>query len=197
MGNLSHLHTPFFKDNIFYDSSKESNYGVVPLEINEDNADKILKEAMRDGVEVQARTHGNDSLRTVQCWRINQIDSMTADIIGRQVIDLNSYFNYKLSGIQDIQYLEYHAQERANYDWHIDIGDGVSGMRKISISYVLNDGFEGGDLQFFGDGGNVITVNSTRNKLVGFTSFFHHRVTPVTKGIRKVLVCWVLGEQWR
>ena len=70
-------------------------------------------------------------------------------------------------------------------------------MRKISISWVLNQGFKGGDLQFFDDGGEIVTYNSVPNKLVSFTSFLNHRVTPVTSGIRKVLVCWIFGEQWR
>jgi PKHD-type hydroxylase len=62
----------------------------------------------------------------------------------------------------------------------------------------LNEGFEGGNLQFFGDGGEIHTLNSTPNKLVSFTSFLNHRVTPVTKGIRKCVVAWVFGnESWR
>ena len=59
------------------------------------------------------------------------------------------------------------------------------------------DGTNGGDLQFFGDAGEIVTYNSVPNKLVSFTSFLNHRVTPVTAGIRKVLVCWIYGEQWR
>ena len=70
-------------------------------------------------------------------------------------------------------------------------------MLKISITWVWNSGFIGGDLQFFGEGGEIITYNSTPDKLVSFTSFFHHRITPVKKGIRKCIVAWAFGATWK
>ena len=197
MGSLSHLESDFFKQNVKTDFSKDAEYGIVPLEMDSQMTDIVLKEAMNYGVEIKAKTSLKTDFRKVQAWRLNQKDSVTAELISHAVIELNQVFNYRLSGIQDLQYLEYHADDNAKYDWHIDAGDSLSSMRKISISWVLNEGFEGGNLEFFGDGGEIVTYNSTPNKLVSFTSFLNHRVTPVTSGIRKVLVCWIYGEQWR
>ena len=197
MGSLSHLESDFFKYNVKTDLTKDPEYGIVPLEMDSQMTDIVLKEAMNYGVEIKAKTSLRTDFRKVQAWRLNQKDSVTAELISHAVIELNQVFNYRLSGIQDIQYLEYDSHDNAKYDWHIDASDGLSSMRKISISWVLNEGFEGGDLQFFGDGGEIVTYNSTPNKLVSFTSFLNHRVTPVTYGIRKVLVCWIYGEQWR
>ena len=197
MGSLSHLESDFFKQNVKTDFSKDAEYGIVPLEMDSQMTDIVLKEAMNYGVEIKAKTSLKTDFRKVQAWRLNQKDSVTAELISHSVIELNHVFNYRLSGIQDLQYLEYHADDNAKYDWHIDAGDSLSSMRKISISWVLNEGFEGGNLEFFGDGGEIVTYNSTPNKLVSFTSFLNHRVTPVTSGIRKVLVCWIYGEQWR
>ena len=197
MGSLSHLESDFFKQNVKTDFSKDAEYGIVPLEMDSQMTDIVLKEAMNYGKEIKAKTSLKTDFRKVQAWRLNQKDSVTAELISHAVIELNQVFNYRLSGIQDLQYLEYHADDNAKYDWHIDAGDSLSSMRKISISWVLNEGFEGGNLEFFGDGGEIVTYNSTPNKLVSFTSFLNHRVTPVTSGIRKVLVCWIYGEQWR
>ena len=197
MGSLSHLESDFFKHNVKTDTSKDPEYGIVPLEMDNQMTEIVLREAMDYGKEIKARTSLPSNSRIVQAWRLNQKDSITAELISHAVIELNQTFNYKLSGIQDIQYLEYHAADSAKYDWHIDASDGLSSMRKISISWVLNKGFVGGDLQFFGDAGEIVTYNSVPNKLVSFTSFLNHRVTPVTAGIRKVLVCWIYGEQWR
>ena len=197
MGSLSHLESDFFKQNVKTDFSKDAEYGIVPLEMDSQMTDIVLKEAMNYGKEIKAKTSLKTDFRKVQAWRLNQKDSVTAELISHSVIELNQVFNYRLSGIQDLQYLEYHADDNAKYDWHIDAGDSLSSMRKISISWVLNEGFEGGNLEFFGDGGEIVTFNSTPNKLVSFTSFLNHRVTPVTSGIRKVLVCWIYGEQWR
>ena len=197
MGKLSHLKTEFFADNVKYDKNSDSEYGIVPLEMDKGATSLVLKEAYEYGEEVSTGTTVPSDLRKVQCWRINQKDSITAEFLSHALIELNHTFNYKLSGLQDIQYLEYHAEDNAKYDWHSDIGSGVASMRKISISWVLNEGFTGGDLQFFGDGGDIITLNSTPTKLIAFTSFLNHRITPVTKGIRKCIVAWCFGESWR
>ena len=197
MGSLSHLKSQFFADNIQTDYTKDAEYGIVPLEMDHNMSDLVLAEAMKYGEEIKANTNLPTDARKVQAWRLNQKDSDTAEIIQHSVIELNQVYNYRLAGIQDIQYLEYHAEDNAKYDWHIDASDGLSSMRKISISWVLNKGFVGGDLQFFSDGGKIITYNSIPTKLVSFTSFLNHRISPVTAGIRKVMVCWIYGEQWR
>tara|TARA_R110000744_G_scaffold212236_1_gene331243 strand:- start:252 stop:842 length:591 start_codon:yes stop_codon:yes gene_type:complete len=191
------LKSQFFSDNIITDLTKDPEIGIVPLEMDAHMSDLVLKEALMTGEEVVAKTQKATDFRKVQAWRLNQKSSITADLINHAVIELNQVYNYKLAGIQDLQYLEYHAVDKAKYEWHIDAGSGLASMRKISISWVLNKGFVGGDLQFFGDGGEIITYNSTPNKLVSFTSFLNHRVTPVTSGIRKVLVAWVYGQSWR
>ena len=197
MGSLSHLESDFFKQNVKTDFSKDAEYGIVPLEMDSQMTDIVLKEAMNYGVEIKAKTSLKTDFRKVQAWRLNQKDSVTAELISHSVIELNNVFNYRLSGIQDIQYLEYDSHDNAKYDWHIDAGDSLSSMRKISISWVLNEGFKGGNLEFFGDGGEIVTYNSTPNKLVSFTSFLNHRITPMESGVRKVLVGWIWGQQWR
>ena len=200
MGKVTHLKSDFFKDNVIYDPSNDSNYGLVPLEMDEKSCDLVLQEAMQYGVEVKASTSEKSasSLRSVQAWVIpnDQNQSLTAEILSHAVVELNKVYNYKLSHIGEIQYFEYHAEDDDKYDWHIDIDSGVASSRKISISWVLNKGFKGGDLQFFTNGGEILTYNSTPNKLVSFTSFINHSVTPVTEGIRKVCVAWVYGNTW-
>lgn len=197
MGKLKHLNSEFYKENIIYDNNKDSEYGIVPIEMADNMTDLVLKEAMQFGEEVKTSTTDKNlsHMRNVECWRLNQKESITAELLNHAIIDINKTLNYKLSGLQDVQYLEYH--EGGKYDWHSDIGSGIASMRKISISWVLNEGFEGGNLQFFGDGGEIVTYNSTPKKLVSFTSFLNHRVTPVTKGIRKCVVAWCFGESWR
>ena len=197
MGKLKHLNSEFYKENIIYDNNKDSEYGIVPIEMADNMTDLVLKEALQFGEEVKTSTTDKNlsHMRNVECWRLNQKESITAELLNHAIIDINKTLNYKLSGLQDVQYLEYH--EGGKYDWHSDIGSGIASMRKISISWVLNEGYEGGDLQFFGDGGEIVTYNSTPSKLVSFTSFLNHRVTNVTKGIRKCVVAWCFGESWR
>ena len=198
MGKLTQFKEEFFKDNILYDNNKDSEYGIVPLEMDKGQSDLVLKEAFDYGVEIKAKSTKDkklSDLRKVDAWSLDSKNSFTAELIQHALIELNEVYNYKLSKIEGISYLEY--SEGCKYDWHTDIGSGLQSMRKISISWVLNSGYEGGDLQFFGDGGKFVTYNSLPNKLVSFTSFIPHRVTPITKGVRKCIVAWIIGESWR
>ena len=64
----------------------------------------------------------------------------------------------------------------------------------------LNDTseYKGGKFQFNeGTEKNAVDVPQIRGRMILFPSFMIHRVTPVTKGVRKSLVVWVLGPKFR
>lgn len=81
------------------------------------------------------------------------------------------------------------------YDWHLDIGPGASRMRKLSLSAQLTDPgeYEGGDLEIRGAG----LAGRARGTVILFPSFLLHRVTPVTRGVRRSLVAWATGNPFR
>ena len=74
----------------------------------------------------------------------------------------------------------------------------VTKSRKLSLSLQLTDPsqYEGCDLQFQG-GRRIETAPRTRGALIAFPSYVLHRVTPITRGVRKSLVCWVSGPEFR
>lgn len=97
-----------------------------------------------------------------------------------------------------IQYTEYNADENGHYGWHTDLGPYPNNTRKVSITVQLSDPseYEGGDLQIKrGDG--EITLPKEKGTVLLFPSYMLHRVTPVTKGVRKSLVLWVGGSTFR
>lgn len=108
------------------------------------------------------------------------------------------YFMYDIDGFENFQYTRYRKKEF--YDWHIDAGDVWSPFeRKISATIILSDEkeYEGGEFQCV-IGGRVdepMTIKPKRGDAVFFASWMPHRVMPVTKGIRKSLVCWVMGKR--
>lgn len=109
----------------------------------------------------------------------------------------NEKWQYDITGADDpIQLTEYYATEEGHYDWHIDVGDGPTSSRKISVCVQLNDDYEGGEFE-------ILTSKTPRQmpKKAGFVSIFPgwmlHRVRPVTKGIRRSLVLWVCGPPLR
>lgn len=104
-------------------------------------------------------------------------------------------WKFDLTGFRnDAQYTEYYMY--GHYDWHLDLCGKDINHRKVSLTCNLNENYEGGDFQFkFGTGHSSIELE--KGDAVIFPSFFMHRVTPVTKGIRKSLVQWTSGKPFK
>ncbi len=74
-----------------------------------------------------------------------------------------------------------------NYKEHVD-DFGRNAFRRLSISLCLNDGFTGGDFQFF----NSYNVTIKKNQCIIFPSswMFPHKIDPITSGVRRSIVSW-------
>ena len=69
-------------------------------------------------------------------------------------------------------------------------------VRKLSMSLMLNDNFEGGAFEFASYGKErceITPIEAERGSVIVFPSWMEHRVAPVTKGIRYSLVNWFVG----
>jgi PKHD-type hydroxylase len=110
------------------------------------------------------------------------------------------FYGFQLDGYRTFQYTTYNDTEQGHYNWHMDMGMGTKETlltRKLSLSLLLNDDFEGGEFHINnGSESNAITIPAKKGRAILFPSFMIHRVTPVTKGIRKSLVVWVLGQKF-
>jgi len=175
------------------DLSLDPQYGIIQKNTIEVCDSTIVKEI---GDKTEARVNSNQTgIRSVDCWRL-PIDSIVGTEIKVQSTRFNSIFNYKISSIGDIQYLEYKKGDY--YNWHSDISDGIASTRKISISWLLNNDFTGGELVFQHGGDEFVAHSGTgKTNLIGFTSFYTHKVNPIKSGVRKCIVAWVHGESWR
>jgi len=131
--------------------------------------------------------------RKVDMWRI-PINSAIGSIFERVGKEANETFNYNISHLGDIQYLEYKVGDY--YNVHSDIDNGQASERKISMSWTLNSDYEGGDFKMYEHGDSTI-INLTPQNILAFTSFFNHSVSQVTEGVRKALVCWYVGDNWK
>jgi|TARA_B110000438_G_scaffold8978_1_gene8929 PKHD-type hydroxylase len=116
----------------------------------------------------------------------------------------DSLWNFNLHTLpEQIQYTEYLGSKNGKYEWHQDIGPGMLSWRKVSITVQLSepDEYEGGDLQVFQGGEykeqNFINAPRKAGCVFIFPSYMLHRVTPVTKGIRKSFVLWSGGGHYK
>lgn len=123
-------------------------------------------------------------------WLYNKISDL-ANVANTQM------WNYDIWGYGDaLQYTIYEGNG-GHYDWHADLGPQISN-RKLSCVLQLSDAddYEGGELQL-NNGGGAVNIGKKKNRIVFFSSFVLHRVTPVTKGTRMSLVTWLSGKNLR
>lgn len=109
---------------------------------------------------------------------------------------VNAHYRFDLWGLAEaVQYTVY--EDGGHFDWHVD--DGVYGKlpRKLSITVQLSEAesYEGGDLEIWGELRHSAT--RTSGSLVAFPSYTLHRITPITRGLRRSLVAWITGPQFR
>lgn len=120
----------------------------------------------------------------------------------------DTMFGFDLTGFDYMQYAEYDITGK--HEFHMDIAMNTpqnityrinEHLRKMTIVLMLNQqgvDFEGGDFQVnLSEERLPVNVNMNKGHVLLLPSFLLHRVTPVTKGIRKTLVSWVIGPKFR
>jgi len=112
------------------------------------------------------------------------------------ILKANEIFNFDLERILRVIYAEY-PEKVSGLSWHMDTGGHPYNTRKISFSINVNDSseFEGGDLEF--NNGNIEAPPQSIGSITIFPSFLLHRVAPVTKGVRKVIVGFIGGPPYK
>lgn len=102
-------------------------------------------------------------------------------------------YSFDLSTYEPLQIAEY--SDGGEYGWHMDNGEGEAALRKLSVSIQLSRGtdYDGGDLELWGVG--IDKDLRAQGTAVVFPSYMLHRVHPVTRGMRRSLVCWAIGDK--
>lgn len=113
------------------------------------------------------------------------------------------FFNFDLTETTDAPQLSLYSGENNRsdfYDWHIDMGlENPFLPRKLSMSLLLDDpsDFEGGELQVKATTDNALSLEQKKGRAWFFPSYTLHRVSPVTKGIRRSVVIWSGGPPFK
>lgn len=108
-------------------------------------------------------------------------------------------YNYDLTGLEEtLYYHTYYGDENHHFGWHYDMGSQTPCPRKLSFSLQLSDESEytGGNLEFM-DLQEPLIASKGKGILVGFPSYKAHRVTPVTSGIRRALIAFAVGPNFK
>ena len=135
--------------------------------------------------------------RSKICWIS---DEWIKKLLWEYVLKANKKsFQIDVENRSEIQFTEYRHNENGHYDWHHDVNwNGQKGFdRKLSVTIQLSDSndYVGGDFEF-----EEIKTNvnfKSLGTIIIFPSYLRHRVSPVTFGVRRSLVAWFYGPQWR
>jgi len=115
----------------------------------------------------------------------------------------NSTWNLDLHRLGTLSFIRYEVDD--HFGWHVDVlgyERSDDEERKLSVTVNLSDpdAYEGGELEFRTPTGEVLPLPPAarlRGSVVVFPSTIAHRVTPVTRGTRDVLVGWLYGPPLR
>jgi len=97
-------------------------------------------------------------------------------------LDVTHRENYKICGYSEKDHGKFHAHRDSVYPY---------GHRRLAMSLVLNDDYEGGII--FPEYNNTIYKPTPCSAVIFPTSLFH-QVLEVTKGIRYVIISFLLGD---
>jgi len=116
-------------------------------------------------------------------------------ILGRFIMDK---FHFDVDGVQRIRVLAYPVG--GHYKFHSDTATGKlqPDHRKITMLAMLSNDFDGGEFILRSCGREInLTDKLIPGAAIAFPSYLDHRVTPVTRGIRRTVVLWGTGPKWK
>lgn len=179
-----------------------SNTVVAPC-LTEDECVSLIKESneWREGKTVKSGVSMiNKDVRSVQISKYDLSDELLKKIF-LTVFDLNTQtFRFHIEGFYNLdlpRIFKYSEDRKDHYTWHHDmmINDDMS--RKLSFSIQLSDpaDYDGGDLEFM----PTITDSNIKKRgaVILFPPYLTHRVSPITRGTRYVIVGWMQGPRFR
>lgn len=105
-------------------------------------------------------------------------------------------WKFDITHANQCDYLKYDVE--GHYHAHVDtfMNPHEKDCRKLTILLFLNDDFEGGKL-FLQNGHEKIYPPQAPGTCLVFPSFMLHGVEPVTKGVRRSIVTWLVGPWFR
>ena len=137
----------------------------------------------------------------VTCTQWDYLSEILSEVwLNWQIIN-HTEFGYNLYPLLDRTLLNYNVYDSSNsgeYDFHIDGSGGEKNDIKLTAMINLSEEhYEGGDFIMF-QGGKFRNIKefSVPGSSIIFKSWLPHKVTPVTKGIRKTISLWLLGPRF-
>jgi PKHD-type hydroxylase len=167
----------------------------VPAALTEDECDRVVDWGESLQMEMGGVSLGGAGYRVSRIARLEPgpAGDWLYQRVGQLFAEQAAHYGFEVHGfVEPFQYTVYGPGE--HFDWHSDIGPGLTSARKLSMTIQLsgNEEFAGGELEILGGP----SVNSM-GMATFFPSYMAHRVSPVKGGTRRSLVAWAYGPAFR
>lgn len=180
-------------------------YWELPKVFSEESCKQLItkfESGNEDKYEPGYIGQGDERIINKKVRDVNRIITSPAKGIGATLtgIGLNAnhhLWQFNLTHSNQVEFLKY--DKEGHFNTHIDtfLGDVDSKWtRKLSILLFLNDDYEGGKFYFPGAEGRLYP-SQNKGDVVVFPSFAQHGVEPVTNGIRRTIITWLVGPYFK
>lgn len=171
--------------------------------------DAMTPEAAKKLIEsLEAQTKGEDAgigsktgivnkeIRDVKRVMLPSYRGIGATMTGMGIAANIQAWKFDVTHSNQTDYLKYDVN--GHYHAHVDtfINPNASECRKLTVLMFLNDDFEGGRL-FLQNGHKKIYPPQGVGTCLVFPSFILHGVEPITKGVRRSVVTWLVGPWFK
>lgn len=150
--------------------------------------------------------HRDDTYRRVETGSLlgDDLDWLYQRVLDKMQLANDAHYRFNMVGLAEpIGYLKYSAvqaegEEPGHYKWHQDFGGGLYSTRKLSMVIQLSDPstYTGCRLQLCNDGpweSNYLQPGDA----IMFPSWTPHAVSNIESGVRRCLVIWFAGPQFK
>ncbi len=129
-------------------SAEMPKHGVTGLALRQEDVDLFMdyiidKEPQQAKIFTEGKEKIEKDTRDAEIYPIEYNAKRLYAILSKVAKTVNQYFGYDIDGIEKAQVIRYKSPSRG-YEYHIDIGpEGTPATRKISMSLLLNERYEG------------------------------------------------------
>ena len=180
---------------------EEILYWYVPNAIADISCDQMMQKF--ETAEAQKASVGSEdnyvvdlAIRDVNKIPITHELGIGATLSGMGMNINQRAWKFDITHSNQAEYLKYDIN--GHYESHVDTFclPGANETRKLTVLAFLNDDFEGGKL-YLENGHERTYPPQEKGTVLVFPSFMNHGVEPVTNGIRRSIVTWLVGPWFK
>ena len=136
-------------------------------------------------------SYENDTIEVNDCRTSYEYNLKTNEYITNLILPKINKFQIK-NLPEYLKIIKYEKGQEFKYHWD---NDAEYDYRVKSVSIQLSDNYEGGELNIWGNAGDVLFDKTIGNFII-FDSNLPHQVFPIKSGIRYALVFWLKKEDF-